>query len=42
VAERWTASRAKRLQVAAIAGLGYPLVAALGHTLRWRVEGLEH
>ena len=42
MAERWTASRAKRLQVAAIAGLGYPLVAALGHTLRWRVEGLEH
>src|SRR4029453_15721213 len=29
-------------QVAAIAGLGYPLVNALGHTLRWRVEGLKH
>jgi len=42
VAEAWRASRLKRLQVAAIAGLGYPLVAALGHTLRWRVEGLEH
>jgi lysophospholipid acyltransferase (LPLAT)-like uncharacterized protein len=42
VAETWRASRLKRLQVAAIAGLGYPLVAALGHTLRWRVEGLEH
>ena len=42
MAEAWRASRLKRLQVAAIAGLGYPLVAALGHTLRWRVEGLEH
>jgi lysophospholipid acyltransferase (LPLAT)-like uncharacterized protein len=35
-------SRLKRLQVAAIAGLGYPLINALGHTLRWRVEGLQH
>ena len=25
-----------------IAGLGYPLISALGHTLRWRVEGLQH
>jgi len=28
--------------VSAIAALGYPLVAALGRTLRWRVEGLGH
>jgi len=35
-------SRGQRLQAAAIAALGYPVVAALGHTLRWRVEGLEH
>ena len=27
--------------MAAIAGLGYPLINALGHTLRWRVEGLN-
>ena len=40
--ESWRSSRLKRLQVAAIAGLGYPLINALGHTLRWRVEGLEH
>ncbi|MBI2828662.1 MAG: lysophospholipid acyltransferase family protein [Acidobacteria bacterium] len=32
----------KRAQVAAIAGVGYLLVNALGHTLRWRVEGLQH
>jgi hypothetical protein len=32
----------KRLEVAAIAGIGYPLVALLGHTLRWRADGLEH
>jgi len=37
----WRASRVKRLEVAAIAGLGYPLVALLGHTLRWRVDGLD-
>jgi lysophospholipid acyltransferase (LPLAT)-like uncharacterized protein len=30
------------MQVATIAGLGYPLINALGHTLRWRVEGLQH
>lgn len=35
-------SRGHRLQASAIAALGYPVVAALGHTLRWRVEGLEH
>lgn len=28
--------------VAAIAGVGYPLVAALGRTWRWRVEGHDH
>ncbi|OFW49975.1 MAG: hypothetical protein A3G77_08645 [Acidobacteria bacterium RIFCSPLOWO2_12_FULL_68_19] len=28
--------------MSAIAALGYPLIAALGHTLRWRVEGLHH
>ena len=40
--ESWRSSRLKRFQVAAIAGLGYPLINALGHTLRWRVEGLQH
>ncbi len=40
--ESWRESRVKRLQVATIAGLGYPLINALGHTLRWRVEGLHH
>jgi lysophospholipid acyltransferase (LPLAT)-like uncharacterized protein len=38
----WQASRSKRLQVAAIAALGYPLINALGQTLRWRVEGMQH
>ena len=38
----WQTSRSKRIQVAAIATLGYPLINALGHTLRWRVEGLPH
>ena len=40
--ESWQTSRRKRVQAAAIAGLGYPLINALGHTLRWRVEGLHH
>lgn len=38
----WRASSLKRLQVAAIAGLGYPLISLLGRSLRWRVEGLQH
>ena len=37
----WRASRVKRLEAAVIASLGYRAVAALGATLRWRVEGLE-
>jgi lysophospholipid acyltransferase (LPLAT)-like uncharacterized protein len=40
--ETWRTSRLKRIEAAAIAGVGYPLINALGHTLRWRVEGLEH
>ena len=38
----WRASWRKRTEVAVIAGFGYPLVNALGRTLRWRVEGLPH
>jgi len=38
----WQGSRLKRAQVAAIAALGYPLIALLGWTLRWRVGGHEH
>ena len=37
----WRSSRAKRLQARAISTLGYPLIAALGSTLRWRAEGVE-
>jgi hypothetical protein len=40
--QEWRSSWSKRMQVAAIAALGYPLINALGHTLRWRVEGLQH
>src|SRR5690242_18094578 len=38
----WRDSRWKRAQAAAIAGVGYPVIAALGGTLRWRVSGLQH
>ncbi len=38
----WRASRRKRFEAAAIAAVGYRVVAALGSTLRWRTEGLEH
>jgi lysophospholipid acyltransferase (LPLAT)-like uncharacterized protein len=38
----WRASWLKRAQLSLIAGLGYPVINALGHTLRWRTEGLEH
>ena len=40
--EEWRRSWHKRFQAAAIAAVGYPLVNLLGHTLRWRVEGLHH
>jgi lysophospholipid acyltransferase (LPLAT)-like uncharacterized protein len=40
--ESWRLSRWKRLQIGAIAAIGYPLINLLGHTLRWRVEGMEH
>ena len=38
----WRQSLSKRAQLVAIAGLGYPLISALGRTLRWRVEGLQY
>jgi lysophospholipid acyltransferase (LPLAT)-like uncharacterized protein len=38
----WRASSLKRAQISAIASIGYPLMNALGHTLRWRVDGFEH
>ena len=38
----WRASPLKRFEAAAISVAGYRLVAALGATLRWRTEGLEH
>jgi lysophospholipid acyltransferase (LPLAT)-like uncharacterized protein len=38
----WRASRSKRLQARLIAAVGYRAVAALGRTLRWRIDGLEH
>ncbi len=38
----WRASPLKRFEAAAIATLGYRLIALLGATLRWRTEGLEH
>ena len=38
----WRTSSARRLEARLIAVLGYRVVAALGSTLRWRTEGLEH
>ncbi len=35
-------SAKQRLQARLIAAAGYPLISALGATLRWRTEGLEH
>jgi lysophospholipid acyltransferase (LPLAT)-like uncharacterized protein len=40
--EQWNRSAWRRLQAACIAAIGYPLIALLGSTLRWRIEGLEH
>jgi lysophospholipid acyltransferase (LPLAT)-like uncharacterized protein len=41
-AASWRASAWKRFQAGAISILGYRICAALGATLRWRVEGLQH
>ena len=38
----WRSSWRKRTEVALIAHLGYPLLAALGRTYRYTVDGLEH
>jgi lysophospholipid acyltransferase (LPLAT)-like uncharacterized protein len=38
----WRASWRKRAEVSAIAALGYPLLASLGATYTFRVDGLEH
>jgi lysophospholipid acyltransferase (LPLAT)-like uncharacterized protein len=38
----WRASRRKRIEVALIANLGYPVLASLGATYRFTVDGLEH
>ncbi len=35
-------SRWRRFQVATIAALGYSVIALVGRTLRWRVEGMHH
>jgi lysophospholipid acyltransferase (LPLAT)-like uncharacterized protein len=38
----WRQSPLKRLQVAMIPALGYPLIRLLGSTYRWKTEGVEH
>src|SRR4051812_30424833 len=38
----WRASRSKRLQASLISAAGYPLVAALASTYRWRQDGVRH
>ena len=38
----WRQSAKKRAEVAAIAGLGYPLLRTLGATWTWKVSGAEH
>ena len=37
----WRRSYLKRFEAALIAEVGYPIVALLGRTLRWRTEGTE-
>jgi len=41
-ASDWRNSPAKRLQARLISSAGYPLIAVLGSTLRWRLDGLEN
>lgn len=41
-AESWRSSRSKRLQARLISILGYPIIAMLASTFRWRQEGLQY
>ena len=41
-AASWRSSPLKRLEAVTISAIGYRLAAALGSTLKWRVEGLQH
>jgi lysophospholipid acyltransferase (LPLAT)-like uncharacterized protein len=41
-ARSWRSSPLKRVEAAVIATIGYRVCAALGTTLKWRVEGLQH
>jgi lysophospholipid acyltransferase (LPLAT)-like uncharacterized protein len=41
-ASDWRQSRSKRLQARLISSLGYPIIAALGSTFRWREDGAAH
>ena len=38
----WRDSAFKRAQIAAIVGVGHPLIRLLGSSYRWRVSGAEH
>jgi len=38
----WKSSPLRRAEAAAISAIGYRICAALGATLKWRVEGLQH
>jgi lysophospholipid acyltransferase (LPLAT)-like uncharacterized protein len=38
----WRQSRVKRAEVAVISAIGAPVISALGSSLTWKVEGLEH
>ena len=38
----WRSSGSKRLQARLISAAGYPIIAALSSTYRWRQEGLQH
>jgi lysophospholipid acyltransferase (LPLAT)-like uncharacterized protein len=42
VSADWKRSPLKRAEIATIAAVGVPVIAALGASLTWRVEGLEH
>lgn len=38
----WRASRVKRAELAVITAVGVPVIAALGSSLSWKVDGLSH
>ena len=41
ISSHWSTSQVKRAEIAAITAVGVPVIAALGSSLTWKVDGLD-